>query len=315
MSDRKMEITDLHGDFQKKFARMPFLPLDRPFFLWLTRKMITLFFREKRDKNVELSKHRLSASHFRLYQPKTRSGDAAMVWIHGGGMVVGNGKSNDEECNHYAAKYGLTVVSAEYRLAPEHPYPAAIDDCFEAWEWLLDNAESLGVDPHRIAIAGQSAGGGLAAALCQRIQDAGGIQPAVQILFYPMLDDRTAARDELTPVAHIGWYNRNNKFGWSSYLGAAAGSEAGARPWASPGRRTELAGQPPAWIGVGDKDLFFDEDTAYAKRLRDGGVACELHVTEKAPHGFDIIVPESDLSISFRASADRFLEKHLDLDS
>jgi acetyl esterase/lipase len=207
-------------------------------------------------------------------------------------------------------------VSVEYRKAPEHPFPAALDDCNAGWEWLQRNAVSLGISPARVAIGGQSAGGGLAAALVQRLHDAqstageptagepiaGGPQPIAQWLFCPMLDDRTAARLELDRVGHRVWNNRANRFGWSSYLGTTPGSPA-VPPYAVPARREDLTGLPPAWIGVGDIDLFHEEDRAYAERLRAAGVEATLHVVPGAPHGFEAWAPKTNLSRAYVGSA------------
>lgn len=267
----------------------------------------------QKDPQVILSKQKLTHEGVRIYQPKESPCGAGLFWIHGGGMIIGKAEMNDPQCNHYARELGLTVASADYRLAPDHPYPAAIDDCYEAWLWFLSEAERLGVDSSRIAIAGQSAGGGLAAALCQRIRDTGGVQPAAQLLVYPMLDDRTAQRSELTVIEHILWNNRSNMFGWSSYLGHEAGTAETLPPWSVPARQTDLNGLPPAWIGVGDKDLFLEEDKAYAEALTAAGVVSEFIVTENAPHAFDALVPEAGVSIRFRNSSDTFLRKHLSI--
>jgi acetyl esterase/lipase len=156
------------------------------------------------------------------------------------------------------------VVSADYRLAPEHPYPAPLDDCLAAWTWLQDNSPARGVDPTRVAIGGQSAGGGLAASLVQRVHDdPGAAQPVAQWLFCPMLDDRTAAERKLDATKHILWNNTSNRMGWRSYLGVEPGA-ASTPEYAVPSRRADLAGLPPTWIGTGDIELFYDENRAYA---------------------------------------------------
>eukprot|EP00903_Cladosiphon_okamuranus_P003378 g3376.t1 len=263
------------------------------------------------DIRIAADTAKMNAAYINIGLTGCISSGAGMVWIHGGGMVVGKAKMNDATCNMYVKKYGLVVASVEYRLAPEHPYPAAIDDCFESWNWFLEHAEEFGVDINRIAIGGASAGGGLSAALAQRVYDTGGPQPAAQILYYPMLDDRTAARDELTPIEHIGWTNSNNDFGWSSYLNAAAGRLDETPPWASPGRREDLSGLAPAWIGVGDKDLFFEEDCDYAARLKQAGIECQLDIVEGGPHGFDALAPDTEVSKTFVDASNSFLARQL----
>jgi acetyl esterase/lipase len=208
------------------------------------------------------------------------------------------------------SKLGIVVVSVEYRLAPRHPFPAALDDCYAAWQWLLSAARELGIDPSRIAISGQSAGGGLAASLVLRIRDAGGIRPAAQALLCPMLDDRTGARRELDVIDHRVWNNRSNRAAWSWYLGRPAGpSEVPA--YAAAARCASLRGLPPAWIGVGDVDLFLEEDRRYAERLIEAGVGCELHIVPMAPHGFEVLVPEASLTREFFRSYCAFLRRAL----
>jgi acetyl esterase/lipase len=238
----------------------------------------------------------------RLYRPSDRRTDAALLWIHGGGLVMGGAVQDDRLCGSTARELGIVVLSVEYRLAPEHPYPAALDDCHAGWMWLRDHAAELGVDPARVVIGGQSAGGGLAAALVQRLHDSPGTQPLGQWLFCPMLDDRTAARSELDAVRHRIWSNRSNRYGWKVYLGAAPGAPDVAS-YAVPARRTDLSGLPPAWIGVGDIDLFHDEDRDYAERLRAAGVATTFHVVPGAPHGFESWAPKTAISRGHVAAA------------
>ena len=235
-----------------------------------------------------------------------------MIWIHGGGLITGCPALYDDLCARYARDLNLVVVSVSYRLATRHPYPAAIDDCFNAWQWLQQNAAGLGVDAERIVISGQSAGGGLAASLVQRVVDAGGIQPAGQALFCPMLDDRTAAREELDCVNHKMWSNRSNRAGWAAYLEQAPGLDETPR-YAVPARRDNLAGLPPSWIGVGDIDLFYEEDKRYAERLTECGVDCEFHVAPMAPHAFELLVAKASITQQLFQSNYRFLRSTLGL--
>ena len=200
----------------------------------------------------------------RLYRPEQGLSGAGLLWIHGGGMITGNAATNDRECAAFARELGIVVVSVEYRLAPKHPFPAALDDCHAAWQWMLSAAGELGIDPARIAISGQSAGGGLAASLALRIRDAGGLQPAAQALMCPMLDDRTGARRELDAIDHRVWNNRSNRAAWSWYLGLPPGSSE-VPAHAAAARCANLRGLPPAWIGVGEVDLFLEEDRRYAR--------------------------------------------------
>ena len=219
----------------------------------------------------------------------------ALLWIHGGGYVMGTPEVENELCSRIALDLGVLVVNVSYRLAPEHPFPAGLDDCYTALAWLHEQADELGIDPDRVAIGGASAGGGMAASLAQMAHDRGGPAVSFQVLVYPMLDDRTVQR----PVDALVWNNRSNAFAWGAYLGHPAG-QPDERPWAVPARRADLAGLPPAWIGVGDIDLFHDEDVEYARRLQEAGVRCELHVEPGMYHGADAIAGKVDSMRAFR---------------
>jgi len=170
----------------------------------------------------------------------------------------------------------------------------------------------LNIDPTRIAVGGMSAGGGLAACLAQRILDCGGIQPAAQTLIYPMLDDQTAVNRDLDLLQHPLWNNKNNRAGWTAYLGHEPGQPSDLA-YAVAARRQDLAGLPPAWIGVGDIDLFFDENRIYSERLNSASVSCDLHVVPMAPHGFQVVVPQAQVSREFYEKNYRFLIQTLDL--
>lgn len=206
----------------------------------------------------------------------------ALFWIHGGGLIMGAPELDHALASGFADDLGIVVVSPRYRLAPEHPFPAAIDDVYAGFRWLLDHADDLGVDPARIAVGGGSAGGGLAAALVQRAHD-DGLPVAYQVLVEPMLDDRTVPRAEAADVAALAWTVASNRFGWASYLGHEPG-EPDDRPYAVPARRADLSGLPPAYIGIGDADLFLDECLDYAARLRAAGVPVDLDVVEGMHH-------------------------------
>ena len=226
------------------------------------------------------------AARVRVYRPVTGSEPAAVLWIHGGGLIFGTLDQDNPRCSGLALALGVTVVSVEYRTAPEHPFPQALDDCAAGWHWLLRHADTLGIDPARVVLGGASAGGGLAAALAQRLHDEGGQQPAGVLLVYPMLDDRTAADASLDDLRHPAWTNLSNRTGWTAYLGQPPAAPT-APPYAVPARRDDLGGLPPTWIGVGTADLFADECHEYASRLRDAGVAVDLVAVPDVPHAFD----------------------------
>ncbi|GAA5160104.1 hypothetical protein GCM10011366_20360 [Ornithinimicrobium tianjinense] len=223
-----------------------------------------------------------------VYDPPGRTAPSgALVWIHGGGMILGAAWVDHALCNRLATELGLLVVSVDYRLAPEHPFPAGPDDCYAALAWVHAHAQELGVDPGRVGVAGASAGGGLAATVAQMAHDRG-LPLAFQGLVYPMLDDRTALRDDHGTRGAIAWTPEKNRDAWAWYLGHPV-REDEARPYAAPARRADLAGLAPAWVGVGEADLFLDEDVDYARRLEAAGVPVELVTVPGMPHAADMV--------------------------
>ncbi|MDI1481213.1 alpha/beta hydrolase [Polyangium sp. y55x31] len=211
----------------------------------------------------------------------------AMLWIHGGGFIIGSPAQDDEVAMTFARELGMTVVAPSYRLAPEHPFPAAMDDLYATLAWLHANAAALGVRKDRIVVAGASAGGGLAAGLTLLARDRKEIPVAFQLLVYPMLDDRTVGKT-IDGTNHRLWNAGSNRFGWTSYLGREPGG-LDVPVYAAPARAESLASLPPTWIGVGTFDLFHDEDVEYAKRLEVAGIAVELEIVPGAFHGFDVL--------------------------
>jgi acetyl esterase/lipase len=243
-----------------------------------------------------------AALRIRLYSPSGSADNRpAMLWIHGGGFIIGTPEQDEAGNIALCRELGLVIAAVDYRLAPQHPYPAPMDDCHAALQWLHDQAAVLGVDRSRIAIGGNSAGAGLAAGLVLRAHDEGQIRVAFQLLIYPMLDDRTALRTDIDERWLRMWSVKSNRFGWGAYLGQAPGSDA-VPAYAAPARRANLDGLPPAWIGVGTCDLFHDEDIAYARRLNEAGVPCALHIVEGGFHGFDLAGPKASVVRAFRES-------------
>ncbi|PRY50100.1 acetyl esterase/lipase [Geodermatophilus tzadiensis] len=220
-----------------------------------------------------------------VHRPAAPTG-GALLWVHGGGTVIGRPEGDADLCSRMARDLGVVVVSARYRLAPEHPFPAALDDLAAALRHLHASAAGLGVDPARVAVGGASAGGGLAAALAQRAHDEG-VPVAFQLLVYPMLDDRTVLRGSPGRRGRLVWTPRSNAWAWTAYLGHPPRADE-PRPYAVPARRLDLSGLPPAWIGVGDLDLFHDEDVAYARRLQSAGVPVRLHVEPAMYHAAEV---------------------------
>jgi acetyl esterase/lipase len=218
--------------------------------------------------------------------PHTRLGTGALMLFHGGGFVLGEPADLLPKASLFAQALGVPVICPAYRLAPQSPYPAALDDAVAAWQAAMASAASMGIDPAKIVVGGYSAGAGLAACLVHLLHDYGGIQPAAQLLVYPMLDDRTAARTEIDTPRHRVWSNRNNRFAWNAYLGGDV--QAQSLAYAAAARRANLAGLPPAWLGVGTCDLFLDETRDYRVRLEEAGVAVTFDEVAGAIHGFDM---------------------------
>ena len=224
-----------------------------------------------------------------------------LVHTHGGGMIGAN-NSLYAFIQDLAVKCRCVVVSVDYRLAPETKLDGSIADNYTALKWVYANAESLGIDRARVAVGGESAGGGHAAALAIRARDLGEVPVMFQVLLYPMLDDRTASTRQLAPtVGKFIWTAQTNVFGWTAVLGSPAGAT-GPLTSLVPARNPNLAGLPPAWIGAGSIDLFMDEDFDYAHRLINSGVSTQFDVYAGGYHAFDLIVPHAAISQRFTES-------------
>jgi len=236
------------------------------------------------------------------YRPKGVTGRLpAILHLHGGGYIGGRAEFSEALHGRMALKLDCVIVSVNYRLAPETPFPGALDDAYAALAWLVSDPE-MSVDPARVGVMGQSAGGGLAAALALLVRDRGEHRLAFQHLIYPMLDDRTSLGRETDPYAgEFVWTHPNNRYGWRALLGETAGSD-DVSAYAAPARATDLAGLPPAFVATGALDLFADEDIDYARRLIRAGVATELHVYPGGFHTFDR-APAADVARRARADS------------
>lgn len=236
-----------------------------------------------------------------LYRPAARDPRrGAILHIHGGGMVMGSARQIQAGPAALAMAAGVPVASVEYRLAPEHPFPAPQEDCHSALAWLAGNADELGIDAKRIVVAGESAGGGLAAALAIMARDLGGPAIAGQLLTYPMLDHRTgsdACPYDNPATGEFIWTRASNRFGWRALRGDYKADDA-RRGWFSPSLADDLSNLPPAYIATGSLDLFFDENLDYARRLVAAGVPVDLHSYAGAIHAFNAI-PDAALSQRF----------------
>jgi acetyl esterase/lipase len=293
-------VADFHPDLARSARLIPrsmITPNSLPVFRVAARLM-------DRRTPADVEVLRLSSGvRVRLHRaPGATSKGPALLWIHGGGYVIGSAAQDDDLCRRFARELGATVAAVDYRLAPEYPYPVPLEDCYRALTWL---AELPAVDPALVAIGGASAGGGLAAALALLARDRREVNVAAQLLVYPMLDDRSGTQEGLDDHRHRMWTQKSNVYGWSSYLGDADPNVA------VPARNPDLDGLPPAWIGVGTNDLFHREDLAYAERLTAAGVPCEVEVVAGAFHGFDGVVPKAPVSRDFFASQVTWLRRHL----
>ncbi|GAB1822745.1 alpha/beta hydrolase [Herbidospora sp. RD11066] len=220
-----------------------------------------------------------------------------VYWIHGGGMILGDHRTGLGDPLSWAVELGLVVVSVDYRLAPEHPDPAPVEDCYRGLVYVAEHAADLGIDPTRIIVAGGSAGGGLAAGTVLLARDRSGPEVFGQVLVCPMLDDRndTVSGQQM---AGLGiWDRTSNETGWSALLGDRRGGP-DVSIYAAPARATDLSGLPPAFIDVGSAETFRDEDVAYATAIWRSGGQAELHVWPGGFHGFDMMVPQAALSQS-----------------
>lgn len=237
-----------------------------------------------------------------VYDPGGVGLRAAILHIHGGGMISGRPELTVFGSAPIALGLGLVVISVEYRLAPEVPFPGPQEDCYAALDWVHAQAAALRIDPARIAVSGDSAGGGLAAALTLMARDRGGPRIAAQLLTYPMLDPRTGGPDDpyRNPVAgEFLWTRDRNCFGWQALRGTAPIDPA-QLGWFAPALASDLSDLPPAFIGTGALDLFVDENLDYARRLIAAGVAVDLHCYPGAVHGFNAL-PKARVTARFNA--------------
>jgi triacylglycerol lipase len=228
--------------------------------------------------------------HVRLYRPEVTAGPTpAILHLHGGGYVIGSPGIAEIANRNLVAQLGCTIASVDYPLAPENAHPLPIESCYDALKWLHENAPELGVDRACIGVKGESAGGGLAAALALLARDRGEYPLAFQHLIQPMLDNRTGRGDPHPFAGEFVWTPVHNDFGWSSLLGAAAAAE-DTSPYGAPARANDLAHLPKTFLAVGALDLFVEENMEYARRLLRAGVPVEFHIYPGAFHGFDLLM-------------------------
>ncbi|WP_028922567.1 alpha/beta hydrolase [Pseudonocardia acaciae] len=239
-----------------------------------------------------------------------RPGAPGFYNIHGGGMVLDNRFSDLPRMVGQIEEFGFVGVTVEYRLAPEHPHPAPVEDCYAGLVWMAEHADELGFDPDKLIIGGGSAGGGLSAGVALLARDRGGPALAGQMLLCPMIDDRNGSPSALRHADAPMWSRASNEFGWRSLLGDDHGGS-GVSEYAAPARATDLSGLPPAFVEVGESEVFLDENVEYCTRLWRAGVPTELHVWAGAYHGFDRIAPDSDATTTALAARSSWFRRTL----
>jgi acetyl esterase/lipase len=243
-----------------------------------------------------------------LFKPALRATTGALLHVHGGGFVMGNPEMDLARNIELVRATGCTILSVDYRLAPEHPHPAGLEDCHAALVWLASQATALGFAHERIGVIGESAGGGLAASLALLARDRKSVPLCCQVLIYPMLMPPAQSLDASAPNPHIGryiWTRESNNFTWSAYLGASAPDSA-----TIAGLAKNVADLPPTFIAIGALDLFVHDDLAYASRLLSAGCAVETHVYPGAIHGFDRMV-EAEVSVRYARDLVGFVQRQL----
>jgi acetyl esterase/lipase len=226
-----------------------------------------------------------------IYRKTRRANQPALLWIHGGGYILGN--ADDERARVIAHELDCTVVSVDYRLAPEHPFPAGPDDCITTLNWMKENSIELKIDPSRLAVGGASAGAGMAAGVALMNRDKSGLNLVLQLLLYPMIDNLHAT-DSGQIENHPIWNQGTSFNAWEMYLDGTPNVDAS--PYAAASRAEDLSGLPPTYLCVGSEDLFRDENIEYARRLFAQGVPCEMTVFPGLYHGGDMFVPGAGVS-------------------
>lgn len=226
----------------------------------------------------------------------------AIVHTHGGGFIVGTAFDDVPNLKFFAAELDCAIITIDFQIAPEVTFERSIEENYAALRWVYANAADIGVDPARIAIMGESGGGGHAALLALTARDRGEVPILLQVLVYPMLDDRTGStRHPPFPIGSFIWPAESNRFGWRSFLGAEPGTD-DVDERAVPARYADLSGLPPTFIIVGQTDLFVEENLEYARRLINAAVPTELHIFPGAFHGFDSIAPQTRVAQDFLAA-------------
>ena len=310
MAESLKRVTDLtpllDPELVEAFRTLPNRggPIDAPARRVLSRQFAALLrARLPPTDDLSITDHVADGVPVRVIAPRERPDQArrrsVLLWMHGGGFFTGHHEDEDLITAPWVRELGITAVSVGYRLAPEHPHPAASDDCFAALKWLASGAAPLGFVPERIAVGGISAGGALAAATALRARDQGGPRLVLQLLLVPCTDNRSHLPSMLTLDDPRSWHRDANVQAWRMY----AGGDGEVSPYAAPNRAADLANLPPAYFEVAGADPLRDEAIAYATRLMQAGVPTELHVFPGAAHGSTYVLPAAKVSARARAEA------------
>lgn len=250
---------------------------------------------------------------FLIFTPTQKRRPGAVLWIHGGGMIMAAPDGNAPLCRYLAHATGSVVVAVQYRLAPEHPHPAGLDDCYAVLRWMGNAGHEFGYPTDRLIVAGESGGGCLAAGVALLARDRGEVGPVGQILLYPMLDDRTGTASDPDPLPHTGefvWTRASNRFAWAAVLGQDPGGPS-VSAYAAPARAGDLSGVASTTIIVGDLDLFLGDALRYAAKLTASAVPLSLHVYPGAYHGFVTLAPNAPVSQAAFAVFVEAIQSHL----
>lgn len=263
------------------------------------------------ERSVPVDGAEIPVSVFRRADRAQQSGvGPGIVYLHGGGMVFGNRFGGVQAYLPFIESHDAVVVAVGYRLAPEHPDPIPVEDCYAALRWVVDHAAELRIDPERVVIAGQSAGAGLAAGVSLLARERGGPALLAQVLVSPMLDDRDATMST-QQIDGVGvWDRQSNVMGWTALLGDRRGGP-DVSIAAAPARASDLSGLPPAFISAGSAEVFRDEAVAYASGIWACGGAAELHVWPGGFHGFQNFAPQSRLALAAAAARDGWVHRML----
>ena len=286
---RGMDAAELEAQYNLRARRPDF---DAVVARWMERCRA---YREASDVALDLAYGPGGREKLDLF--RGRPGGPLLVYIHGGGMIMGGLDGEDGTCQMLADQLGAVVASVDYRKAPENPYPAAPEDCYAATSWVFDNAAELSIDASNIGIYGQSAGGGLTLAVVLMSKDRGGPSFSFMAPIYPMIDDRNVTASSKL-VTDVGIWDRAGSIeAWGWYLGGKEADQ-----YAAPARAKDLVGLPPAYIDVGELDMFRDEDIEFAKRLAEANVQVEFHLWPGAYHASEVFAPTAKLSATIWAT-------------